>query len=771
VIVSTFDVSSSFLVHRERQHHIYLRNMARPGVPDGRFWGFDTIASVQKAGALGNIYALELSKRFPTRGPTRPGEKAGVWFERSLGQLVASSTENRMCLQRFKIWWMRPVFCRDSIPWETIMILCRDEFSSSYRLILPSASSSLHGRDNGEVILTSDHPDSVLYSGVSIDPYRLIEEGVAMITGVIKTNSTAFDYLGLGWCSWNAFYTQISGEKMVEAVGQIKANKIPIQWTILDDGWQHTTNDKADNGQQWSERLAGLDECPTKFDGLSLKDTVSRIKKSGLTNVWVWHTLAGYWLGLDPANEDLPASSLYFPEFPRGIINIDHSAQNESSVTKGVGIPDDMDLFFSSYHKYLLTCGIDGVKVDAQALVSILVSSVRTDINPSLDSVLLIDNATTALARSIKNRFVEKLENPLHTPPIIHCMAHDPKIFYKLPKLYPGTRSFLRASDDHYPDNPFSHGSHIVSCAFNSLLLGQVSIPDWDMFTTALNGDEYVRLHAVSRCVSGGPVYVSDPPNKIRKEVIDWVSCSDGTILTCRESAIPILGNLLEDPLNHLGKPLVVYNTNGGESKVTSAVFAAFNVAGSGEWSYESLDYIASESLLTPKTMRVVLKPADIPYFDRFFAENQKFLAVPFFSESPGIFLQDASSTFEISLDTNGCDLVTIYPLATVHGVEVVPLGFKGKINGAGAIVDLEIIGVTLKLRIKGCGTFVLMYRPCDRHGRKRAICASRDGVNVPLLAHAIDGEVINGFETLLFEVESFETCQGHTIAYDIHVV
>jgi raffinose synthase len=752
-----------------------LLRMALPYPPDDcdRVWSFDSTAfRINKSGKQGRLFTLELKHQVLTR-TARPGERRS-WFERSLGKLTASSTENKLCLHRFKIWWIRPVFCKGAIPSETIMILCRDSVSKKFRLILPSASCALHGLENEEIVVTSDLAWGVIYSGVGDDPYSLIEEGVAMFTGLNSAPRKCLD-IGLGWCSWNAFYTQISGAKMVDAIAKIKAKNVPIQWTILDDGWQHTTNDEAENGEQWSLRLAGFRESPTKFAELSLKATVTRIKEFGLTKVWVWHTLAGYWLGLDPGSSEILPSSLYFPEFPSGIMENDLSTEKEWSVTKGVGLPDDADEFFSSYHEYLLCCGVDGVKVDSQAVVSMLTSAssgTTDDYGKTRDQN--VDLMVSALAKSVKMRFGNKTFDPDCAPPIINCMAHDPRIFYKLPSLYHGTYPMLRVSDDHYPDNPFSHGSHIVACAFNSLLLEQVSIPDWDMFTTCLDDEQYVRIHSVSRCVSGGPVYLSDPPDRIRKAVVDWVSCTDGTILTCRESAKPILEHLLEDPLDYRGKPLVLYNTNGSKDRVTNGVLAVFNVAGSGEWCYKSLNYVKCQSSPEALSKTVFLKPTDIWNFASKFIDDQRFLAIPFFSVSPIILLESASSEFKMSLGPLDCDLVTIFPILNVNSTEFVILGFDGKLNGAGATLDSDCsVDGIIKLWIKGSGTFGIMIR--SSHGNSSTgtfVHVEFCGERIPSWS-VEGGETSLGFERVFFEVEPLlqAAYHGQTRVYEVHVI
>lgn len=39
-----------------------------------------------------------------------------------------------------------------------------------------------------------------------------------------------------------------------------------------------------------------------------------------------------------------------------------------------------------------------------------------------------------------------------------------------------------RASEDFMPREPTFQTLHIASVAFNSLLLGEIFVPDWDMF-------------------------------------------------------------------------------------------------------------------------------------------------------------------------------------------------------------------------------------------------------------------------------------------------
>lgn len=56
------------------------------------------------------------------------------------------------------------------------------------------------------------------------------------------------------------------------------------------------------------------------------------------------------------------------------------------------------------------------------------------------------------------------------------CMSHCTDNLYNYYET-----SLIRASDDFYPKDMASQTVHIVSCAFNSIMLGEIGTPDWDM--------------------------------------------------------------------------------------------------------------------------------------------------------------------------------------------------------------------------------------------------------------------------------------------------
>ncbi len=56
-----------------------------------------------------------------------------------------------------------------------------------------------------------------------------------------------------------------------------------------------------------------------------------------------------------------------------------------------------------------------------------------------------------------------------------------------------------RSSDDFWPQDPASHTTHVSVNAYNSLFMGAVVQPDWDMFHSR---HPAALLHATARMVS-----------------------------------------------------------------------------------------------------------------------------------------------------------------------------------------------------------------------------------------------------------------------------
>lgn len=161
---------------------------------------------------------------------------------------------------------------------------------------------------------------------------------------------------------------------------------------------------------------------------------------------------------------------------------------------------DDVRRFYNDFYRFLSSCGIDGVKTDVQCLLDALTSAKdRQDLTrPYLDAWNI------ASLRHFGNN-------------AISCMSLAPQIIFhnQLPHNRP---PFLcRNSDDFNPTDPVQPW-HIWVNAFNSIFTRFLNvIPDWDMFQTV---GQDAAFHAAARCVSGGPVCITDVPGEHDAELI-----------------------------------------------------------------------------------------------------------------------------------------------------------------------------------------------------------------------------------------------------------
>ncbi|GFP88423.1 probable galactinol--sucrose galactosyltransferase 2 [Phtheirospermum japonicum] len=212
-----------------------------------------------------------------------------------------------------------------------------------------------------------------------------------------------------------------------------------------------------------------------------LRELVKFIKENyGVKYIYVWHALVGYWGGLFPSSEKMKKYNpkiTYPVQSPGNVGNIRDIAM-DSLEKYGVGLidPDKVYEFYNDLHSYLSSIGINGVKVDVQNVVETLGTGYG-------GRVSLTRRYQEALEESVSRNFKDNN--------LICCMSHNSD------SIYSSRRSATsRASEDFMPSEPTFQTLHVASVAFNSLLLGEIVVPDWDMFQS----DHYTaEFHGASK--------------------------------------------------------------------------------------------------------------------------------------------------------------------------------------------------------------------------------------------------------------------------------
>jgi hypothetical protein len=290
-------------------------------------------------------------------------------------------------------------------------------------------------------------------------------------------------YDGLAYCTWNGLGQNLHEEKIFKALDSLQENGINISNLIIDDNWQSLNHEGGDQfANAWVEFEATRKGFPR---GLKAAVDDIRGKHKGIRHIAVWHAIFGYWGGIAPEGKIAKEYKTTW-------------VQKKDGVSGGkmlVVAEEDVDRFYQDFYRFLSSAGIDSVKTDAQFFLD--------ELDNAPDRKGLIQSYQDAWSISHLRHFAGKA---------ISCMSQTPQLIFhsQLPTNKP--RILLRNSDDFFPEVPASHPWHIFCNAHNSMLNQYLNIlPDWDMFQTS---HPWAAFHAAARCVSGGPIYITDIPGQ-----------------------------------------------------------------------------------------------------------------------------------------------------------------------------------------------------------------------------------------------------------------
>ncbi|MGI6494873.1 MAG: Sip1-related alpha-galactosidase [Kiritimatiellia bacterium] len=452
---------------------------------------------------------------------------------------------------RYDPWWNKPRFGTSAadVPPETQFLLAElsDGRCAAFFPLLDGAfHCAMEGDVQGVLHLVAESGDPAiatasakgLFVAVGQDPYALVRASATSIRdfmdrGRLRSEKPVPDFVDyFGWCTWDAFYGDVSHDKVRAGLESFARGGVPPRLLILDDGWLSMEKNPATG----ENRLTGF-EANDKFPG-GLRATADMAKgEFGVSVFIVWHALEGYWGGIDPASFTQYRVVDERRSFSPGLRHHTPDIDNAFGPIIGVVAPEDIHRFYHDFHRFLREQGVDGVKVDNQG---------------SLEGVSRGLGGRVELMR----RYHEALEGAANTHfqgRVINCMSQSTDVIYQT-LASNVTRSFT----DFWPADPASHGLHLVANAQISLWFGEFVFPDWDMFQSGHGMGAY---HAAGRAVSGGPVYVSDKPDGHDFALLRKLVCSDGTILRARDAGRPTRDCLFVDTLEN-DIPFKIFNRN-----------------------------------------------------------------------------------------------------------------------------------------------------------------------------------------------------------------
>ncbi|KAI8570692.1 hypothetical protein RHMOL_Rhmol01G0055500 [Rhododendron molle] len=571
---------------------------------------------------------------------------------------------------RFKLWWMAQKMGdqgRD-IPLETQFLLVETKGGS----LLESDQIS------GDSETTSDEFTHSVYISAGTDPFKTITDSIAAVKSHLKTFRQRHekklpgivDYFG--WCTWDAFYQEVTQEGVESGLGSLAAGGAPPKFVIIDDGWQSVGLDQEKTSEQQPSlfRLTGIRENQKFQDKedptVGIKNIVSIAKeKYGLKYVYVWHAITGYWGGVRTGVKEMEqyGSSMRYPAVSKGVVENEPTWKTDAIAVQGLGLVDPRNVyrFYSELHSYLAGAGIDGVKVDAQCILETLGAGLggRVDLTRMYHQ---------ALDASVSRNFPDN--------GCIACMSHNTDALYCSKQT-----AVVRASDDFYPRDPVSHTIHIAAVAYNSVFLGEFMQPDWDMFHSLHPAAEY---HASARAISGGPVYVSDAPGKHNFDLLKKLVLPDGSILRARLPGRPTQDCLFSDPARDGVSLLKIWNMN----KYTG-VLGVYNCQGAAWNSAErknTFHQTGSEAItgfIRARDVHLIGDVAVDPDWNGdctvYWHQDSTLITLPYNVAMP------------ISLKVLQHEIFTVTPIKVLApGFNFAPLGLIDMFNAGGAIEGLK---------------------------------------------------------------------------------
>ena len=433
-------------------------------------------------------------------------------------------------------FWMEPqVGVRESdVRWETQWLLAQTG-DTTFVLLVPlldhASRFALRGGDDHLVLYgeTGDPAEMVsakaaLLVATGSEPYELLSRAAAVVAThfaiPLRPERRVPDFVDhFGWCTWDAFYADVSPEGVRSGLAAFQAGGIALPWMILDDGWQSVR--RAPTGET---RLASL--APNEVFANDLSSLIREARQAfGLRWFFVWHAYLGYWGGIDPAAFPDGDVRVVAKKYGPGIL-ANEPTWNVRPWGAQVAVPSAAGIrrFYYAYHQTLRAQGVDGVKVDNQAMLEAVCAGQggRVETHRAFRA---------ALEDSARTHFDGRLINCMSSVSECHYLSRDSAV--------------VRTSSDFFPQKPESHGAHLFRNAHASLWVGEFMLPDWDMFQSK---HPAAAFHAAARALSGGPVYVSDKPGEHDFDLLRQLVLPDGSVLRCAQPGRLTRDCLFTDP-------------------------------------------------------------------------------------------------------------------------------------------------------------------------------------------------------------------------------
>jgi hypothetical protein len=346
----------------------------------------------------------------------------------------------------------------------------------------------------------------------------------------------------LGWCTWEEYKKNINEKLLINEITKVKSCGLPIRYAIIDDG--HLSSENGANGNK--SRLNSFSPNAKFPNGFA--PILKLRNEDGLRWMGLWQNLNGYWGGFSPKND--------FGDINNSLRLIEKT---------GMYMPKDDPVSITKVYDAFLaksaSDGFDFLKVDWQ----------------TANLYFLKDSPNAVRGAQRTSSALEDIAKKYFGNAIINCMAQNNVVL-----LNTKNTNVTRLSIDYKLNNLFMAKEHLLQSYYNSVFMSPTVWGDHDMFHTS--DSVCGEIMALSKAVSGGPVYLSDAPNNIIKKMV-WPLCYlDGELLRPTAPAASLQKSVFTSPLtngqlyyvsapmNNNAAAIIAYNLNVDSLKIEGSI-------------------------------------------------------------------------------------------------------------------------------------------------------------------------------------------------------
>ncbi|MCP5535227.1 MAG: raffinose synthase [Akkermansiaceae bacterium] len=293
----------------------------------------------------------------------------------------------------------------------------------------------------------------------------------------------------LGWCSWEFYKTRISEKIISNAFHTLEDSDAPFRWIMVDDGYL----------DEKGRRLLSFGVDKRKFPN-GWKPIMDLKKDDKIKWVGIWRNCAGYMSGVS-AQHTMPDLKPHLTKARKGGMMLPNGTK-----AAAMAFYDKMTLDTKKN-------GFNFTKVDFHTKAFDLYRGMP-------DPVGAMRANNEALDASTHEQGI----------PLLNCIAQP-----NINSLQTKYSAVTRSSPDYNQKDKDKNKCNTYQSFANHLWMGQTVWGDLDMFHTHDQRD--VVPMSIARAISGGPVYVSDEPDKVVPGILAPFAYQDGKLLRTQAPA------------------------------------------------------------------------------------------------------------------------------------------------------------------------------------------------------------------------------------------